>query len=224
MPGQGLNGVGMQAFQKAFIELAIKHQVLCFGEFTLKSGRVSPFFFNAGRFNTGAALAGLGRCYADAIMHQGLEFDVLFGPAYKGIPLVSTVAVALAASGRDLPYTFNRKEKKDHGEGGQLVGADIRGRRVLIVDDVITAGTAIREVMGLLKAEGAVAAGVVIGLDRQERGQGRWSAVEEVREQYGIPVVSVINLQSIIDYLCQDPANGAIVAQVRSYQQQYGVG
>lgn len=213
----------MQAFERAFIDLAIKQDVLCFGEFTLKSGRISPFFFNAGKFNTGSALAGLGQCYAQAILHHRLECDVLFGPAYKGIPLVTTVSIAMADHGRDLPYCFNRKESKDHGEGGKLVGADIRGKRVLIVDDVITAGTAIREVMVLLKAQGAVAAGVVIGLDRQERGLGRLSAVDETREQYGMPVVSVVNLQTIIEYLCQDPSNHVTVEKVRQYQQQYGV-
>lgn len=221
----------METYQQDFIQLAIRYQVLCFGDFTLKSGRQSPFFFNAGQFNSGSALANLGRCYADAIVHQSCaqnlpEFDMIFGPAYKGIPLVSSVVVALAEHHhRDLPYCFNRKEQKAHGEGGQLVGAAIKGKRVLIVDDVITAGTAIREVMALLESQGATAAGVVIGLDRQEKGSGerQVSAVQEVREQFGIPVVSVITLKEVIDYLQQAGGNEQLVERIRMYQRQYGV-
>ena len=221
----------MEKYQEDFIQLAIRYQVLSFGEFTLKSGRKSPFFFNAGQFNSGRALASLGRCYADAIVHQSSahklpEFDIIFGPAYKGIPLASSIVVALAEHHhRDLPYCFNRKEQKAHGEGGQLVGAAIKGKRVLIVDDVITAGTAIREVMALLESEGAKAAGVVIGLDRQEKGSGerQVSAVQEVREQFGIPVVSVITLKEIIDYLQQGSGNEQLVERIRMYQRQYGV-
>ncbi len=216
----------MEHYQREFIELAIHHEVLCFGEFKLKSGRISPFFFNAGKFNSGKALAKLGRCYADAIVKSGMEFDIIFGPAYKGIPLVSTVAVALAEHhGRDIPFCFNRKEQKDHGEGGLLVGADIRGKRVLIVDDVITAGTAIREVMSILKQQGAQAAGVMLGLDRQEKGtaEKNLSAVQEIHEQFGINVVSVITLATIIDYLDQSGRHHTQVNHMRQYQQRYGI-
>lgn len=214
----------MERFQQEFIELALHYEVLCFGEFTLKSGRVSPFFFNAGKFNSGKALASLGRCYADAIVKSSLEFDVLFGPAYKGIPLVSSVAIALAEHHqRDVPYGFNRKEQKSHGEGGSLVGADIRGKKVLIVDDVITAGTAIREVMTILEQQDARAAGVMLGLDRQEKGTGSKSAVQEVREQFQIPVVSVITLQTIVDYLLHNGSYSAQVEKMCEYQQCYGV-
>ena len=214
----------MEAYQQDFIELALRCEVLCFGDFTLKSGRRSPFFFNAGKFNSGAALAQLGRCYADAIIRQGMEFDMIFGPAYKGIPLVATVAVALAEHHqRDVPYCFNRKEAKDHGEGGQLVGADIRGRRVLILDDVITAGTAIREVMGILEKAGAHASGILLGLDRQERGAGSQSAVQEIAEQFSVPVVSVISLQTIVSYLAQHERYRAHLEKMQQYQQQYGI-
>jgi len=221
----------MQQYQQDFIELAIKYEALSFGEFTLKSGRISPFFFNAGQFNSGRALAAVGRCYASAIVHQSstqipLDFDIIFGPAYKGIPLVSSVVVALAEHHhRDLPYCFNRKEQKKHGEGGELVGAAIKGKRVLIVDDVITAGTAIREVMAILDSHGAKAAGVVIGLDRQEKGSGEkeGSAVQEVRERYQVPVVCVITLKDIVDFLRQKQGNEQLVERITKYQQQYGV-
>jgi len=214
----------VERYQQEFIELAIHYEVLCFGEFTLKSGRSSPFFFNAGKFNSGKALASLGRCYADAIVNSHVEFDVLFGPAYKGIPLVSAVAVALAEHHqRDVPYGFNRKEQKNHGEGGSLVGADIRGKKVLIVDDVITAGTAIREVMTILEQQGARAAGVMLGLDRQEKGTGNKSAVQEIREQYGVPVVSVITLQTIVEYLVQSGSQSLQLDKMREYQRCYGV-
>lgn len=216
----------MERFQREFIELAIQSEVLCFGEFKLKSGRISPFFFNAGKFSSGRALATLGRCYADAIVSAGMEFDIIFGPAYKGIPLVSSVAVALAEHHqRDIPYCFNRKEKKQHGEGGDLVGADIRGQRVLIVDDVMTAGTAIREVMDILQRHGAQAAGVVLGLDRQEKGMGEkgLSAVQEISEQFRVPVVSVITLESIVTYLSQDARYAQDVSRMRHYQQHYGI-
>jgi len=214
----------LEPFQQTFIELAIKHEVLSFGEFTLKSGRVSPFFFNAGKFNNGKALAALGCCYADAIIDSHLEFDIIFGPAYKGIPLVSAVVMALAEHHhRDLPFCFNRKEAKDHGEGGQLVGAAVESKRVLIVDDVITAGTAIREVMKLLTHHEAVAAGVVIGLDRQEKGAGEKSAVQEVKEQYKIPVVSVITLDHVISYLMKQQSDEKLIQRIKAYRQRYGV-
>ena len=212
----------MEKHQQEFIELAIKHEVLCFGDFTLKSGRQSPYFFNAGKFSSGTALATIGRCYAQAIVDSGIVFDMLFGPAYKGIPLVAAIAVALAEHHQlDFPYGFNRKEKKTHGEGGELVGAEVHGQRVLIVDDVITAGTAIREVMDLLAAQGAEAAGVVIGLDRQEKGKGELSAVQEVSEQFAIDVVSVINLQTVVDFLQQQ--SSVELASLQRYQQSYGI-
>ena len=182
----------MQPYQREFIELALSHQALGFGEFTLKSGRVSPYFFNAGKFQTGAALAALGRFYAEAVIDAGVDFDLVFGPAYKGIPLATTAAVALADQyGRDMPYCFNRKEVKDHGEGGTLVGAPLEGR-VLIVDDVMTAGTAVREVMSIIADAGAKPAAVVVGLNRQERGQSELSAIQEVERDYGIPVISIV--------------------------------
>jgi len=214
----------VERYQQEFIELALRYEVLCFGEFTLKSGRSSPFFFNAGKFNSGKALANLGRCYADAIVRSGVVFDVIFGPAYKGIPLVSSVVIALADHHRrEVPYCFNRKEQKDHGEGGSLVGADIRDKKVLIVDDVITAGTAIREVMAILHQQGAQAVGVVLGLDRQEKGAGSQSAVQEVEEQFQVPVVSVITLQTIVEYLARDECHHGQVEKMRDYQRHYGV-
>lgn len=214
----------MQTYQKAFIELARQCEVLKFGEFTLKSGRTSPYFFNAGAFSTGGALATLGRCYAQGIVDSGVEFDVLLGPAYKGIPLAAATAVALADHHRmDVPFVYNRKEAKSHGEGGVLVGAPLAGR-VLVIDDVITAGTAVREVIELINSAGARLAGVVIGLDRQERGAGERSAVQEVSEAHGVPVTSIITLDNIIDYL-QQGAQGAgdILADMRQYREQYGV-
>lgn len=214
----------MERYQQEFIELALHYEVLCFGEFTLKSGRSSPFFFNAGKFNSGKALASLGRCYADAIVKSGMDFDVIFGPAYKGIPLVSAVAIALAEHHqRDIPYGFNRKEQKSHGEGGSLVGAGIGGKKVLIVDDVITAGTAIREVMTILEQQGARAAGVMLGLDRQEKGTGSKSAVQEIREQFEVPVASVITLQTIVEYLVQSGSYSGQMEKMREYQRCYGV-
>jgi orotate phosphoribosyltransferase len=214
----------VQQYQQDFIELAIRYEALCFGEFTLKSGRCSPFFFNAGKFSSGVALADLGRCYAEAIVRSGLGFDVIFGPAYKGIPLVSSVVIALAdRHQQEVPYCFNRKEQKDHGEGGTLVGADIRGKKVLIVDDVITAGTAIREVMAILKQQGAQASGVVLGLDRQEKGAGTQSAVQEVEEQFRVPVVSVITLQTVVDYLMQEGRHQEQVKKMQDYQRRYGI-
>ncbi|SDT07108.1 orotate phosphoribosyltransferase [Pseudomonas oryzae] len=213
----------MQAYQREFIRFAIERGVLRFGEFTLKSGRTSPYFFNAGLFNSGLALARLGRFYAEAVQASGIDFDVLFGPAYKGIPLASATAIALAEQhGRDLPWCFNRKEAKDHGEGGSLVGAPLAGR-ALIVDDVITAGTAIREVMQIIQAQGARAAGVLIALNREERGQGELSAIQEVERDFGIPVVSIVSLSQVLDYLAQDPELNKHLPAVEAYRAQYGI-
>jgi orotate phosphoribosyltransferase len=206
----------------SFINLCLELGVLRFGEFKLKSGRVSPYFFNAGLFNSGRALAELGRHYAAAIDQASVQCDVLFGPAYKGIPLVATTAVALADKyRRDLPWAFNRKEAKDHGEGGSIVGTPLRGR-VLIVDDVITAGTAIREAVDIIRIAGAEPAAVVLALDRQERGQGELSAVQEVEQQLKIPVTSILKLQDLISFLEQagDPDR---LKAVRNYRAEYGV-
>ncbi len=212
----------MEQYQRDFIELALKHEALRFGEFTLKSGRVSPYFFNAGQFQTGAALAALGRFYADALQSSGVDYDVVFGPAYKGIPLAATTAVALADQHqKDMPYCFNRKEAKDHGEGGSLVGAPLQGK-ILIVDDVITAGTAVREVMTIISEQGAEPAAVLIGLNRQERGKGELSAIQEVEKDYGIPVISIISLDDIITYL-QEQGESDRIAQVQQYRKDYGV-
>jgi orotate phosphoribosyltransferase len=214
----------MYGYQTEFIELARRCDVLKFGEFTLKSGRVSPYFFNAGAFSSGQTLATLGRCYAQCIMRSGVNFDVLLGPAYKGIPLAAVTAVALADHhGLDVPFAYNRKEAKHHGEGGILVGAPLRGR-VLVIDDVITAGTAVREVIGMITNAGADLAGVVVGLDRQERGAGDCSAVEEVEQEHGVPVLSIINMGNIIDYLeiADDAPTGALVAMCH-YRERYGI-
>jgi len=213
----------MEKYQYDFIQLAIKHQALCFGEFVLKSGRTSPYFFNAGRFQTGSALAELGRYYAAAVVASGVDFDIVFGPAYKGIPLAATTAIALADQfARDLPYCYNRKEAKDHGEGGTLVGAPLLGK-VLIVDDVITAGTAVREVMAIIKAAGAHPAAVLIGLNRQEKGQGELSAIQEVEQTFAVPVISIINLNHIIDYLETQSGQQEMVDKIKGYRATYGV-
>ncbi len=213
----------MQDFQKAFIEFALQCKVLQFGEFTLKSGRLSPYFFNAGLFNTGAKLARLGQFYADAIVHAGVPFDVLFGPAYKGIPLAASCAVALYEKHDiDMPYSFNRKEAKDHGEGGSIVAAPLKGR-VLVIDDVMSAGTAVREAMGIIADNQAQAAGVVISLDRQERGQGEQSAVQEVQQHYGVPVINIVALEHLLTYLEQSPDMHPHLKNVREYRAQYGV-
>ncbi len=205
----------------SFIDLCLELGVLRFGEFKLKSGRISPYFFNAGLFNTGRALAELGRHYADAIQAAGIEIDVLFGPAYKGIPLVSATAIGLAdAHGRSPPWAFNRKEAKDHGEGGSIVGAPLRGR-VLIVDDVITAGTAIRESVDIIRAAGAEPVGVVLALDRQERGQGELSAVQEVERVLELPVTSILKLDDLIVYL-ERTGDSAQLAALRRYRAEYG--
>ncbi|MEL0036845.1 MAG: orotate phosphoribosyltransferase [Gammaproteobacteria bacterium] len=213
----------MQPYQQEFLDFAIAKQVLKFGEFTLKSGRVSPYFFNAGNFKTGADLAKLGRAYADAIVDANIEFDVLFGPAYKGIPLASATAVALYEHHQiDIPWCFNRKEAKDHGEGGQIVGAPLAGK-VLIIDDVITAGTAIRESMDLIAAAEAEAAGVVIALDRQEKGKGERSAIQEVEQDYRIPVKAIIQLENITEYLVQQGQDDSTVGKINDYRSQYGI-
>jgi orotate phosphoribosyltransferase len=206
----------------SFIELCLGLGVLRFGEFKLKSGRLSPYFFNAGLFSTGRALAELGRHYADAIARSGWQFDVLFGPAYKGIPLVASASIALADRyGRDVPWAFNRKEAKDHGEGGSIVGAPLRGR-VLIVDDVITAGTAIREAIEIITAAGGQPAGVVLALDRQERGSGQLSAVQEIEQTLQLPVTSILRLADLIEYL-EQAGNADQLAATRAYRAQYGV-
>ena len=214
----------MQDYQKEFIEFALSRNVLRFGEFTLKSGRISPYFFNAGLFNTGRDLARLGRFYAAALADSGIEFDVLFGPAYKGIPLSAALSIALADQyQKDLPYVFNRKEAKTHGEGGNLVGAPLEGR-VLIVDDVITAGTAIREVMTMINAaDGATPAAALIALDRQERGQGELSAIQEVERDFGITVASIVGLNQVLDYVSGNPELAQYADAIAAYRDQYGV-
>ena len=214
----------MQDYQLEFIRFAIQRNVLKFGEFTLKSGRISPYFFNAGLFNTGADLDRLGRFYASALEDSRLEFDILFGPAYKGIPLAAATAVALSRDhGKAAPYAFNRKEAKTHGEGGNIVGTPLEGR-VLIIDDVITAGTAIRESIDIIRSASATPAGVLIALDRQERGQSERSAIQDVESTFGLPVMSIVNLGQILDFLSQSPEFATQAAQVSAYRQRYGIG
>ena len=212
-----------QRFQQDFIELALECDVLQFGEFELKSGRISPYFFNAGKFSTGGALARLGRCYAAALHASGVHVDMLFGPAYKGIPLVSTTAMALSEQhGVDLPFAFNRKEAKTHGEGGNIVGAPLAGD-VVVIDDVMTAGTAIRESMAILNESSARGAGVVIGLDRCERGDGERSAVQQVEQDWGLTVVSVVSLHDIIAWVESNPAMRQHREALEQYRERYGV-
>ena len=209
-------------FRQEFIEFALQQNVLRFGEFTTKAGRLSPYFFNAGLFNDGQALNRLSQFYARAILDSGLAVDALFGPAYKGIPLVAVSALALAQAGRNLPFAFNRKEVKDHGEGGNIIGAPLAGR-VLIIDDVISAGTSVRESVELIRAAGATPCGVVIALDRMERGTGALSAVEEVEHDYGLPVVAVATLADLMSYLQDRPDFKANAAAVAAYRKEYGV-
>jgi orotate phosphoribosyltransferase len=212
----------MKDYQKQFIELALQYEVLRFGEFKLKSGRNSPYFFNAGLFNSGRALAEMGRCYAQAIVDSGIEYDMLFGPAYKGIPLVAVTAMALQIDhGLDLPYAFNRKEAKDHGEGGSMVGAPLQGR-VLILDDVITAGTAIREAIDMIKASQATPVAVMIALDRQEKGQGERSAVQELQQDEGLQVLNIIGMDNLIQYLSEQ-GEQAMLDAMQNYRADYGV-
>ena len=212
----------MQDYKQDFIDFALAHGALQFGEFTLKSGRISPYFFNTGLFDTGASLAELGRFYARAIIASGIRFDMLFGPAYKGIPLAAAIAIALADHhARDLPFAFNRKEIKDHGEGGNLVGAPLAGD-VLIVDDVISAGTSVRESMAIIDAADARGGGVAIAIDRQERGLGELSAVQEVERSLGLAVVSIIDLDDLIAWLASRPDQQERVAQIRAYRMRYG--
>ena len=212
----------MEQYQNDFVDFMLEIGALKFGEFTLKSGRVSPYFFNAGQFNQGNHLSKLGQFYAQAIEASGIKFDVLFGPAYKGIPLVAATAIALNDSfNRSVPYSFNRKEAKDHGEGGNIVGHPLEGD-ILIIDDVITAGTAIREAQDIINANGAKTKGVVVALDRQEKGKGELSAIQEVEQNFGIAVVSIINLSHIVDYLkANDDKN--IISRIESYRSQYGI-
>ena len=213
----------MKAFQRDFIEFAIERGVLKFGEFTLKSGRVSPYFFNAGLFNRGGDLAKLGRFYADALMDAGVAFDVLFGPAYKGIPIATTTAVALADSHKlDVPYCFNRKEAKTHGEGGNLVGSPLVGK-VMLVDDVITAGTAIRESMTLIEQQQASLSGVLIALDRQERGNGELSAIQEVERDFGTQVISIVSLADVVAYLTEKGGFDIEISAINTYRENYGI-
>ncbi|MGB1197772.1 MAG: orotate phosphoribosyltransferase [Thalassotalea sp.] len=213
----------MKAYQQEFIEFALAKQVLKFGEFTLKSGRTSPYFFNAGLFNTGGDLARLGRFYAAALADSGIEFDLLFGPAYKGIPIATTTAVALADHHNlDIPYCFNRKEAKTHGEGGSLVGSELTGK-VMLVDDVITAGTAIRESMEIIQAHNAQLSGVLIALDRQEKGTGELSAIQEVERDFGTNVISIVTLADLISYLESQPNMAESLASIKQYREDYGI-
>ena len=211
----------MEDFRQAFIEFAISKQVLLFGAFKTKAGRLSPYFFNSGLFDDGASMSKLAQFYAKAILASQVEFDMLFGPAYKGIPLVATIAVALDSLGRNVPFAFNRKEAKDHGEGGATVGAPLKGR-VLIVDDVISAGTSVRESVSLIRAQGATPCGVAIALDRQERGQGELSAVQEVTRDYALPVTAIATLEDLIDYLRGQAPLATYLEKVLEYKRQYG--
>ena len=213
----------MKAYQREFIEFALEKEVLKFGEFTLKSGRISPYFFNAGLFNTGRDLARLGRFYATALVESGIDYDVLFGPAYKGIPIATTTAVALADHhDTDKPYCFNRKEAKNHGEGGNLVGSALEGR-IMLVDDVITAGTAIRESMEIIQANGADLAGVLVAIDRQEKGKGELSAIQEVERDFGCSIISIVSLTDLISFLEEKGGNAEQLESVKAYRVEFGI-
>jgi orotate phosphoribosyltransferase len=212
----------MSNFRQDFIRFAIQQNVLCFGEYQTKAGRLSPYFFNAGLFNDGAALRSLSQFYAQAILASEVHFDILFGPAYKGIPLVTGTAIALAEQGKNVPYCYNRKEAKDHGEGGTTVGAKLQGR-VLIIDDVISAGTSVRESIELIRSAGARPCGVVIALDRLERGQGELSAAQEVQRNFDIPVISIATLDDLLGYLRAENGMVQNLAAVQSYRDHYGV-
>ena len=213
----------MKAYQQEFLSLAIGKQVLRFGEFTLKSGRLSPYFFNAGLFDDGDSLNAVSQCYAQRILDSGLDFDMLFGPAYKGIPLATGTAIALSRQGRNVPVAFNRKEAKSHGEGGTLIGASLKGR-VLIIDDVITAGTAIRESIEIIRAQGADVAGIVIALDREEVGKdSALSASQEIRTQYGVAVISVVGLGDLLAFSGRDAGLAQYRQALQNYRNQYGV-
>ena len=211
----------MSDFRKEFIAFCIDCGVLRFGRFKTKAGRISPYFFDAGLFNDGAMLGRLGQFYAKTILASGQAFDMLFGPAYKGIPLAASVAIALAQAGRNVPYSFNRKEAKDHGEGGRIIGAPLAGR-VLIVDDVISAGTSVRESVELIRADGAIPCGVAIALDRMERGAGERSAVQEVRESFGLPVTAIADLDDLVAFLGASPGLKQHLIEIESYRQLYG--
>ena len=213
----------MTDFRQDFLEFALARDVLRFGEFVTKAGRKSPYFFNAGLFNDGASLRRLGEFYAEALLASGIGCDQLFGPAYKGITLAAATAIALAVAGHNLPYSYNRKEAKDHGEGGTVVGAPLAGR-VMIVDDVITAGTSVRESVELIRAHGATPAGVLIALDRMERGQGATSAVQDVRDTYGIPVVAIANLDDVMAFIDGREALSAMRPAIAAYRERYGAG
>ncbi len=214
----------MKPYQTTFLDLALQAEVLKFGQFTLKSGRISPYFFNLGRISSGAALRALGKAYAEALLAHGVEFDLLFGPAYKGIPLAAAVSIAFAElTGRDVPFAYNRKEAKDHGEGGVLVGADVKGARVVVVDDVLTAGTALRESHGLLIASGARPVLAITALDRQEVGANGRSAVAELVEKTGLLVISLVTVQDLLGYLDEQGGRAEVVSAIADYQRRYGV-
>ncbi|KAG0312985.1 hypothetical protein BGZ97_010641 [Linnemannia gamsii] len=217
--------MGIKDYQRDFIEFAIKNEVLKFGEFTLKSGRISPYFLNAGLFNTGASLSKIGKFYAAAVNDSGIEHDIIFGPAYKGVPLACTTVIALAEApyNKDTPYCFNRKEKKDHGEGGTIVGSPLKGK-VLVIDDVITAGTAIRESVQIIEDCKAQLAGVLVAVDRQETGKnGDMSAIQEVERDFGVPVKAIVTMSHIMEYMEEQGTYGAHLAQMRTYREKYGV-
>ncbi|WP_263081360.1 orotate phosphoribosyltransferase [Endozoicomonas sp. Mp262] len=213
----------MLSYQKEFLDFALQQEVIRFGDFTLKSGRQSPYFFNAGLFNTGEAMNKLGQFYASALMASGVDFDILFGPAYKGIPLATATAIALSEHhGCNIPWCFNRKEVKDHGEGGNIVGASLKGKAI-IVDDVITAGTAVREVMEIIKGSEATPAAVMIALDRQERGKGELSAIQEVERDFGIPVISIVTLEHLLEYAESNDSIKSHAASIKAYRERYGI-